>query len=67
MDDRITTPPSETQQSYKLSELAELLDADEAQAQSWLSEEGAQPLSPEQPDEYPLDIYDRLRARQGGL
>lgn len=60
-EDVNATDPKDT---YKLEDLASLLDSPLAQVKLWLTEANIQPLSPDAPEAYGYDAIERLRAHR---
>ncbi|MDZ7703400.1 MAG: hypothetical protein U5L04_02825 [Trueperaceae bacterium] len=50
--------------SYKLSELAEHLNAPVEKVKTWLRDADIQPVSPDRPDDYAIDSIEKLRLYQ---
>lgn len=55
--------PTEDRNSYRLNELAEMLDAPVDKVRQWLTDEDIHPVHPDQPDDYGLDAYEYARMR----
>lgn len=58
---------TETQESYKLHELAQMLDAPVDKVRGWLREGGVHPVHPDNPEDYGVDAIDYVRARMHQL
>lgn len=56
--------PAEDRESFRLNELAEMLDAPVEKVRRWLADEDIHPVDPDQPDDYGMDAYEYARMRR---